>query len=150
MLLLSIENETGDQITPECEDAVRNAASIALCLEREGQSAEANLLLTTSRRIRQLNKRFRRIDAETDVLSFPQRDSFDFWPDGVLLGDIAISLEKAKAQAEEYGHSLARELAFLTVHSCLHLFGYDHGTPEEESQMEKLQEAALEKAGIRR
>jgi probable rRNA maturation factor len=145
---LDIANETGEALSQECEDAIRAAASAAFELEAEGRQAEASLVLATPGRIRELNKRHRKIDKETDVLSFPQYESKDLWPDGpVLLGDIVISLERAKSQALEYGHPLARELAFLTAHSCLHLFGYDHADPEGERDMLARQEAALRRAG---
>jgi probable rRNA maturation factor len=147
---LLLENESGEELPPECEEAMRRAAGAALEMERPGFSAEASVLIVTSAEIRQLNKKHRGIDKETDVLSFPQYNSLPDGPQGALLGDIVISMEKAKAQALEYGHSLKRELAFLTVHSCLHLFGYDHMEPGSEKAMFAKQDAILEKAGIGR
>ena len=87
------------------------------------------------------------------MLSFPLSDGEDYDTDGdaVLLGDIVISLERAQTQAEEYGHSFEREVAFLTVHSMLHLFGYDHETsPEDERDMFARQDEILISAGMTR
>ena len=85
--------------------------------------------------IRGLNKMYRGIDEPTDVLSFPMDD--EIW------GDIIISTDKVISQAEEYGHSLERELGFLVVHGILHLLGYDHQTPEEEAVMRQKEEKIL-------
>jgi probable rRNA maturation factor len=163
---LSLENESGDELPRDCEEAMRRAASAALEMESQGLQAEASVIITTSEEIKRLNKKHRGIDRETDVLSFPlyvslpvgqgnknrmneQEKPQPIQPE-LLLGDIVISLEKAKAQAEEYGHSLKRELAFLTVHSCLHLFGYDHCDEESEKAMFAKQDQILERAGIGR
>ena len=103
-----------------------------------------------------ISKQFRGIDRPTDVLSFPQLtfeegEIMDRNEKGeVVLGDIIISLERAREQAEEYGHSLKREIAFLTAHSMLHLLGYDHMEPEEEKEMFAKQKEILELAGIPR
>ena len=93
--------------------------------------------------IKDYNNRYRQIDKETDVLSFPSDE------DGEL-GDILISLPKAIDQAEEYGHSLKRELSFLLCHGILHCMGYDHMTKEEETVMFNLQDEILNHANIRR
>ena len=124
-------------------------------LEEEGitDDAEVSVTLVDNARIREMNAEFRDIDKETDVLSFPMGDdSFDVDPDtdAILLGDIVISLEKAQAQAEEYGHSFRREAAFLITHSLFHLLGYDHTTADEEAEMFQKQEKVLEKLGITR
>ena len=106
--------------------------------------------------IREINKTYREIDKETDVLSFPMTDEgedFTLDPETgcYMLGDIVISLEKALAQADEYGHSFKREVAFLTVHSMLHLLGYDHErSEEEEREMFGKQEIVLEAMGLTR
>jgi probable rRNA maturation factor len=95
------------------------------CLSRLGeQRAEVHLLLTDDRRIRELNRRFLRLDRETDVLSFPDGDQL---PSGRhFLGEIVISLDTARRQAEEIGHGEVRELCELALHGALHLLGYDH------------------------
>ena len=124
-----------------------------------------NLLLTDNEGIHRLNKEFRGIDRATDVLSFPMIEyehagEFDFLekedayfePDTgeLVLGDIAVSKERVLSQAQEYGHSVKREYAFLIVHSMLHLFGYDHMEEEERAVMEKKQREILENLGISR
>ena len=94
---------------------------------------------------------YRSVDRPTDVLSFPSNegDALSAVPDG-FLGDIAISIDRAKAQAEEYGHSFERELSFLTVHGCLHILGYDHMNDEERQEMFALQDKILNDMGITR
>lgn len=115
--------------------------------------AEVSLSITDNEGIRVLNRENRNIDRPTDVLSFPMLavedgvliiEDEDIMDDTVFLGDIVISMEKATEQATSYGHSLNRELGFLTVHSMLHLLGYDHEEGErEESEMFKKQEEIL-------
>ncbi len=134
---------------------------IAYCLEymEFPYEAEVNLTLTDNEGIHAINKEFRSIDRPTDVLSFPMLSyeapgdfSFlenesddDFDPDTgeALLGDIVISVEKVKEQAESYNHSEMREYAFLIVHSMLHLFGFDHMEAEEAAVMEEKQREIL-------
>ncbi len=132
------------------EDCTREA----LIEEEIEDDAEVSLTFTDNAEIRKLNKQFRDIDRETDVLSFPMgdEDGFEVNPetDALLLGDIVISLEKAKAQSEEYGHSMKREVAFLIAHSLFHLLGYDHTTPDEETEMFAKQENVLQRLGITR
>ena len=122
--------------------------------------AQVNLLITNNEEIHQINLEQRQIDRPTDVLSFPmveyetpgdfeilEEDEFMdcFEPDSgeLMLGDIVISADKVLEQAEEYGHSVKREYAFLITHSMLHLMGYDHMTEEEAKEMERLQEEIL-------
>ncbi len=128
--------------------------------------AQVSLLVTDNEGIRQFNRDFREIDKETDVLSFPnlnyespadfshvEEETFGcFEPDTgeLLLGDIIISADRVREQAESYGHSRKREFAFLVAHSMLHLLGYDHMTDEEAEIMEKKQEEALSALGITR
>ena len=102
-----------------------------------------NVVICDNDMIKTYNKTYRNIEKETDVLSFPSDE------DGEL-GDILISLDKAKAQAKEYGHTLKRELAFLLCHGILHCLGYDHMTKEEEKVMFSLQEKILDRCDIRR
>ncbi len=149
-------NNEQDKIEPP-EDIERLIEiCTAAALEEEGISddAEVSVTLADNARIRELNKEFRDIDRETDVLSFPMGDEegFEVDPDNdaVLLGDIVISLEKAQAQAEEFGHSFRREVAFLLTHSLFHLLGYDHMTADEEKEMFSKQEKVLQKLGITR
>lgn len=106
------------------------------------KNREVSVLITDNENIRTLNNTHRQIDCETDVLSFPMGDGEK------LLGDIVISLEKAYAQAEEYGHSASRELGFLTVHSMLHLYGYDHIEESDRLKMRGLEEKILSGIGL--
>ena len=118
--------------------------------------AEVSVTFVDNEGIRELNKEHRDIDRETDVLSFPLGDDengYEVDPDtdAIMLGDIVISLEKAKQQAEEYGHSYRREVAFLLTHSLFHLLGYDHvNSEEEEKEMFGKQDKVLDKLGITR
>lgn len=128
--------------------------------------AEINLTLTDSESIHELNRETRGIDAPTDVLSFPMLSydapaDFDGieenWGDTVnpdtgevMLGDIVLNLDRVYSQAEEYGHSVKREYAFLITHSMLHLLGYDHMVPEEAAEMEARQRVILDALGIQR
>ena len=110
---------------------------------------ELNLTICDNQYIREINREYRNIDKETDVLSFPMMD-FDTPEITVMLGDIIISYEKAVSQAEEYCHSIKRELCFLCCHSALHLLGYDHETEDERTEMEQKQKEILERLNIKR
>lgn len=141
---------------------------INYCIEREKfpYEAEINLTLTDNEGIHIINKEYRDIDRATDVLSFPMlsyetpgdfsflmdENDDDFNPDTgeAILGDIIISADKVREQAEEYGHSELREFAFLITHSMLHLFGYDHMEPEEAKVMEDKQRQILDELSITR
>lgn len=111
-----------------------------------------NLIIVDNKYIHELNKTYRNIDRETDVITFAleDEDSIVVGSDERILGDIYISLDKAKSQAEEYGHSLLRELSFLAVHGFYHLLGYDHMTEEDEKVMFGKQREVLEEYGITR
>lgn len=111
-----------------------------------------NVIIVDNNYIHELNKNYRNIDRETDVITFALEDEDTIIiPDSErILGDIYISIDKARSQAEEYGHSLLRELSFLAVHGFYHLLGYDHMTPEEEKIMFTKQEEVLEEYGITR
>lgn len=129
----------------------------AAALEEEGidDTAEVSVTFVDNEGIRALNNEHRGIDRETDVLSFPlgDDDGYEIDPDNdaIMLGDIVISLERAAQQAEEYGHSYRREVAFLITHSLFHLLGYDHvNSEEEEKLMFGKQEKVLDKLGITR
>ena len=111
-----------------------------------------NLIIVNNDYIHNLNKEYRNIDRETDVITFAleDEDSIILPKEMRILGDIYISIDKARSQAVEYGHSFLRELSFLAVHGFYHLLGYDHGTKEEEKIMFGKQEEVLESYGIRR
>ncbi len=153
---VSIRNDQDKfKVTKEIRDLVRTAVKTSLEYMEFPQNCEISVMFCDNQRIRRLNRNHRDIDRVTDVLSFPLfeydengeiiEDELDFNPNGeMLLGDIVISLERAAEQAEEYGHSFEREVGFLTVHSMLHLFGYDHMTPEDEEDMFEYQREILE------
>ncbi len=128
-----ITNEQKDMpVTQALRGLIRRAVNGALRYEGFEKDAEVSVTLTTAEGIKELNAEYRDKDAVTDVLSFP---IFDDTEDEVaVLGDIVLCLSRAKEQAEEYGHSFEREVAFLTVHSVLHLLGYDHETCEEDER----------------
>ena len=125
---------------------------------------EMSLSVVTENDIRQLNAEFRKVDNVTDVLSFPTTnvnrqvvDTNNFTSDNVNpetgrlnLGDVIICLDRAREQAEEYGHSLKRELCFLALHGLLHLLGYDHENAEDETEMTNLQKTILDTVGVTR
>lgn len=116
---------------------------------------EVSVTIVDNRAIQQMNKEYRKVDRPTDVLSFPLWEPDEEWvipeeEEAVSLGDIVISLPKAIEQANEYGHSLDRELGFLAVHGFLHLLGYDHDTKEEEEEMFQRQEEILGRIGLQR
>lgn len=102
-----------------------------------------NVIIVDNEYIHKLNKEYRKIDRPTDVITFALEDNKDIITSPRLLGDIYISLEKAKSQAEEYNHSLEREMCFLSIHGFYHLLGYDHQTKEEEDIMFAKQEEVL-------
>lgn len=110
-----------------------------------------NVIIINNDEIHRMNKEYRGVDRPTDVISFALEDDETFVKtDMRVLGDIYISIDKAKEQAENYGHSLKRELSFLTIHGILHLLGYDHMTSEDEKEMFGLQEMILNEYGIKR
>lgn len=110
-----------------------------------------NVIFVDNKTIRDINREYRGIDRDTDVISFALEDNEDIkFEFGRLLGDIYISVDKMKEQAIEYGHSELREMAFLTVHGLLHLLGYDHMTKEDEEVMFKEQELILDGCNIKR
>ena len=141
------------KMTPDLRRLVKRAVLAVLDFEDFGRRAEVSVTFTDNEGIHALNREYRNVDRPTDVLSFPLSDGEDYDTDGdaVLLGDIVISLERAQTQAEEYGHSFEREVAFLTVHSMLHLLGYEHETsPEDERDMFARQDEILISAGMTR
>lgn len=158
--------EEGELTLPlECEELAQRVIEAATDYVECPYEAEVNLLLTMNEEIHEMNRNFREIDRATDVLSFPMVDyeepgEFDFLEEAMeyfnpetgelMLGDIVISKEKVIAQAEEYGHSIEREYAFLIAHSMLHLFGYDHMEEEERQVMEAKQRDILEQLQILR
>ena len=154
-LMIYFENDQEKmQVSYKLKRLVRLAVEATLAYAEIKRPLEVSVTFVDNEGIRKLNRNYRKIDKPTDVLSFPL---FDFEGEGDamtdelddMLGDIVISLERAAAQAEEFGHSFEREVAFLTVHSMLHLLGYDHETSEEdELDMRRRQTAIMEMLGL--
>lgn len=149
------------KVTPALRQLIRKAANASLRYMQFRTDVEISVMLTNNEEIRTLNALHRNIDRATDVLSFPMflydedgnivEEYADYNAAGDLcLGDIVISLERADEQAKEYGHSFEREVGFLTVHSMLHLLGYDHETPEDEEEMFGYQREILNEMGLLR
>ena len=165
-MTVKIFDESNRTYPPEFETIVETVINEAVDHLGCPYECELEVIFTDNKGIQEINQRERKINAPTDVLSFPMVD-FEtpcdfkkaetnigeyFNPDSgeLILGDIVISLDKVYSQAEEYGHSPKREIAFLTAHSMLHLFGYDHMEEEERRRMEALQEEILNRKGFTR
>lgn len=165
-MTLEIEYEAEKKLDLPVEEIITAVVEEALRYEECPYDIELNVLLTDNAAIHEINREQRSIDAPTDVLSFPMleyaapadfsrvedsvEDCFNPETGELLLGDIVISVDKVLEQAESYGHSVKRELAFLTAHSMLHLFGYDHMEEEERMVMEQKQREILENLSIGR
>lgn len=160
------ENETGFTFDFDWKSVYEQIGQTILDQEECPYETQVSLILTDNENIQKINRETRAIDAATDVLSFPNveydtpanfevveeqgADCFEWDTGELILGDIILSVEKVVEQAQEYGHSIRREFAFLVAHSMLHLCGYDHMTEEEEKVMFAKQEEALQKNGITR
>ena len=153
------ENETEEKIADRQLAELKRVCDAVLKEEQCNFDAEISFTITDNDGIREINRLYRDIDKATDVLSFPMLEFEDNETDAefetdnglVMLGDIVISLEKAKEQAISLNHSLRREMAFLTAHSMLHLLGYDHVDDEEgERIMMEKQSHILDRLGITR
>ena len=160
-----IENEIDAKFDFDYEDIAKKVINAAMDLLKFPFEAEISLTITDADGIHAINKEFRDIDSATDVLSFPMveyetagnfdrieadEDLFNPETGEVILGDIVLCTERIYSQAEEYGHSVLREYAFLIAHSMLHLFGFDHMTEAEAAVMEEKQREILEGLGISR
>ena len=140
-------------LDPEIIEKMKAAAELLMQDHGiENEALEVSVTIVGAEEIRELNDRFREIDAVTDVLSFPQFDDPQEIPSAgpALLGDVVICLDTAEQQAAEYGHSAARELVYLFVHSILHLLGYDHMDEEEKAEMRRAEEAVMERLELTR
>ena len=133
---------------------LRAVCAAALAGEGVSGSVVLTVTLVDDDEMREINRRHRDVDRPTDVLSFPLIDDADAFalPPGIPreLGDVVVSYPRAVAQAEEYGHSVARELAYLIVHGVLHILGHDHEVPAEQAVMRAREEATLTVVGLRR
>ncbi len=162
-MTINIDCETEKKLNLAWEEIIRDVVLAAMDYEKCPYEAEVNVVLTDNPGIRQVNLEYRDVDSPTDVLSFPMIEydrpaDFDrveedfagcFNPESgeLMLGDIMISMDTVEEQADKYGHSRERELAFLTAHSMLHLFGYDHMEDGERLVMEEKQREILESRG---
>lgn len=165
-MTINIDYEAEKKLDLPWEEIIREMVEAALDYEDCPYEAEVNVVLTDNPSIHQVNLEYRGMDRPTDVLSFPMveyetpsdfehveemfADCFNPETGELMLGDIMISVDKVEEQAEEYGHSQTRELAFLTAHSMLHLLGYDHMDEAEGAVMEQKQREILESRGYTR
>lgn len=147
------------EVTDALENLIKDVAEGVLEFEEIDEKCEVNVMFADNEQIRGINREQRDIDRATDVLSFPFLDAKngditvsdeDFYEGYLSLGDIVISLERAKEQAEEYGHSFEREVGFLMCHSMLHLLGYDHIDEADRVIMRKKEEEILKKLKLTR
>lgn len=131
---------------------VRRCCNAVLKLEKFEGPAEISVTFTDNKQIKELNKQYRDKDIETDVLSFPMGENGNYDTDmqtgAKILGDVVISMEKARDQADLYGHSLQREVGYLTAHSVLHLLGYDHMEKLDKVRMREKEELVMEQLGL--
>lgn len=152
----------------QTENLIREVLDAGLAREGISVPVEVSITVTTAEEVHAINREYRGVDRTTDVLSFPmveypgtmisaaerlqavQASEADPDTDCIVLGDIILNYEQAGIQAEEYGHSLRREIAFLTIHSLLHLLGYDHMEEAEENLMREHQAAVLNELQITR
>lgn len=158
-MTVHFEYEAEEQFTFDYQALMRRVMEQVLEYERCPYEVEVNVVITDNEEIQKVNKEYREIDRATDVLSFPmveyekpgdfskvEEDEMLFHPETgeLMLGDIMISIDKVYAQAAEFGHSVERELGFLTAHSMLHLCGYDHMEEEERQVMEAKQKEIMD------
>jgi len=149
-------NQTEVKVPVGIRLLIRRCCQAVLTTEKFGKDAEVSVSFVSNKEVKELNKIYRNKDSVTDVLSFPltsEDGTVEVNPEtgAVQLGDVVISLETAVKQAQNYGHSLEREVGFLTVHSMLHLLGYDHETSQLDQRiMREKEESVLEKLGISR
>lgn len=161
MVDIIFENEQEkESLTSEIQTAITDVCKAVMEEEECDFDAQISITLVDNDTIREINREQRNIDSATDVLSFPMLEfdengnaecEYDMDGDYILLGDIVISMERAREQSQEFGHSFLREVAFLTAHSMLHLLGYDHvDDVEGEKIMCEKQERVLTSLGITR
>ncbi|HVJ50198.1 rRNA maturation RNase YbeY [Desulfitobacterium sp.] len=157
-MLLDINWE--EQTIPEAEreriqEYFERGIAEALKVAEGSEEAEISLSLVDDKRIHELNREYRGVDRPTDVLSFALQEDAEEEPEILdfedeILGDIIISVERARVQAEEYGHSFERELVYLAVHGTLHLLGYDHEAEEDKAEMRHQEETVMNRIGLLR
>ena len=144
---MKIYFEEGQAVTQEILDTMMQAAEYCLDAEQiDTERSEISVTFVPLEEIHELNREYRQVDSPTDVLSFPQFDDLDELPEEgeIMLGDVVICSDRAKEQAEEFGHSFEREIIYLFVHSVLHLLGYDHMEEDEKRIMRRREEEVIE------
>lgn len=136
------------EITEEIKNLIGKSISAVLKVENLDENIEVSVSFVGDDEIRDLNREYRGVDKSTDVLSFPMDDEFII--DNRILGDVIINTRRVMEQAEELGHSNERELSYLTVHSILHLLGYDHMEDEDKKEMREREKLAMKELSIYR
>lgn len=164
-MTIYIENESDIKLNIPYRKIIEDTINLSLDFEKVPYECEISVTIVDDERIHEINKEFREIDRSTDVLSFPLNEfekaadwqnfdedkaSFNYDTGELMLGDIILSAEHIIKQANEYGHTRKRELAFLVIHSILHLLGYDHITKEDEEEMFSRQRQILDLGGYKR
>lgn len=164
-MTIYIENESDIKLNIPYRKIIEDSINLSLDFEKVPYECEISVTIVDDERIHEINKKFREIDRSTDVLSFPLNEfekaadwqnfdedkaSFNYDTGELMLGDIILSAEHIIKQANEYGHTRKRELAFLVIHSILHLLGYDHMTKEDEEKMFSKQRQILDLGGYKR
>ena len=149
MIAIHTQNRSGIRFSRTLLEKIKKTIRTAVEAEYPNHTFELNIFFCDDETIRSYNREYRGVDRATDVLSFPM---FDFGTPELpaLLGDIVLSVPRAQAQAEEYGHSFEREMCFLAAHAALHLIGYDQENEDERAQMETRQREVLSALGIER
>lgn len=144
---ITITNETDEYV----DETLLNKVADYAMMSEDVNNGVVNIIIVDNKKIREINKKYRGIDRETDVISFALEDDDTFIELPIrVLGDIYISIDKVKVQASEYGHSEKREICFLLVHGILHLLGYDHMNTSDEKVMFSKQDKILDELDIRR
>ncbi|WP_342602321.1 rRNA maturation RNase YbeY [Peribacillus sp. FSL E2-0159] len=155
ILAIDLMDET-NEVTEEAQQLVESILQFAARKENIEKDTELSVTFVDNDRIREINKEYRNKDSATDVISFALEEMGENEVEIVgaemprMLGDIIISIERTKEQAEEYGHSFDRELGFLALHGFLHLLGFDHMNEEDEKEMFTKQKEILEEYGLSR
>lgn len=137
------DNRSGKDVSEETYNKIQLAINKTLEYENFKKPSQVSVSLVNSEEIKTLNNYYRNIDKTTDVLSFPMDDD-EFEDEVIILGDVVLCLDKAKEQSIEFGHSLDREICYLTVHSTLHLLGFDHMEEEEKKEMREHEEKVMD------
>lgn len=148
MEILFDDRQDDVYLDEEGVELVKKAVGETLNYLNMNEDVIVSISLVNEEEIQTLNRDFRGVDKVTDVLSFPLEDEFQIHP--TMLGDVVINTKRVLEQAEEFGHSNEREIAYLTVHSTLHLLGYDHMEDDEKKEMREIEEAVMERMGTLR